>query len=85
MKFNRNFIIKEVLNNYILIDLSGSFKDVIKLNETSKTIVEYLQQNLSRDEIIDRMSKEYKVEKDVLFNDVDELINRLKELNIIND
>lgn len=85
MKLNSNFVIKEVLGNYILIDLSDEFKNVIKLNETSKYIVECVQQNLSKEEIIDKMSKEYKVEKEILSNDINELINNLKKLNIIND
>lgn len=85
MKIKESFIIKEVLDNYILIDLSGEFKDVVKLNETSKTIVEYLQQGFSKEEIINKMIGEYKVEKEILENDFDELVNKLKELNIIND
>lgn len=85
MKIKESFIIKEVLDNYILIDLSGEFKDVIKLNETSKTIVEYLQQGFSKDEIINKMIEEYKVEKEIVEKDFNELVNKLKELHIIND
>ena len=85
MKFNDNYIIKEVLGNYILIDLSGQMKDVIKLNETSKTIISYLQQNLTREEIIDKMLSEYEVDKEAFVNDLDELLNKLKDLNVIYD
>ena len=85
MKIKESFIIKEVLDNYILIDLSGEFKDVIKLNETSKTIVEYLQQGFSKEEIINKMIEEYKVEKEIVEKDFNELVNKLKELHIIND
>lgn len=85
MKFNDNYIIKEVLGNYILIDLSGQMKDVIKLNETSKTIISYLQQNLTREEIIDKMLSEYEVDKEAFVNDLDELLNKLKNLNVIYD
>ena len=85
MKFNDNYIIKEVLGNYILIDLSGQMKDVIKLNETSKTIISYIQQNLTREEIIDKMLSEYEVDKEAFVNDLDELLNKLKNLNVIYD
>lgn len=85
MKFNDNYIIKEVLGNYILIDLSGQMKDVIKLNDTSKTIISYIQQNLTREEIIDKMLSEYEVDKESFVSDLDELLNKLKDLNVIYD
>lgn len=85
MKISSNFVIKEVLGNHILIDLSGELKDVIKLNETSKYIIECFQQGLNKEEVINKMSEEYKVEKEALSNDIDELIEKLRKLNIIND
>ena len=60
-------------------------KDVIKLNETSKTIISYLQQNLTREEIIDKMLSEYEVDKESFASDLDELLNKLKDLNVIYD
>ena len=85
MKVKDNFISKHVLDNDIIIDKTGSNKNLIKLNETASFMFEKLKEGISLENLIEKMAEKYDVNKDVLENDVKEFINKLKELNIIEE
>lgn len=85
MKLNKNFIIKHVLDSDIIIDLKSNFDGVIKLNKTSKRIIEYIEQGLDRNEIINKLLDIYEVDKESLINDTNLFIDDLLDKGIIVD
>lgn len=86
MKLKSNYVIKQVLDSNLLIDINSNFDGVIKLNKTSKIICECIQKNMKVSEIVDELSKKYNVDKKVLEKDVNEFINKMLSKGIfIND
>lgn len=85
MKLNKNYAISNVMDNTILINIKDVNSSIIKLNETSKCIIEGIIDGLSKEEIINNMLNNYEIDKDALNKDFDNLIERLKRDNIIDD
>ncbi len=76
-------IISRTVNGKVFI-FSDTNKCVI--NKVGVEIWEYLTQNYSYDEIINRLTIKYNdVEKSLIIKDVDNTIEKLKELNIISE
>lgn len=85
MKLNKNYAISNVMDNTILINIKDVNSSIIKLNETSKCIVEGIIKGLNKEEIINDMLNKYDIDKDTLKKDYECLIERLKRDNIIDD
>lgn len=85
MKIKKQYKLMEILDSFVLIDTSNVNSNIIKLNETSKEIVQQLLTGKSKKEIIDYMLDTYNVEKDVINKDFDILIDTLKKANVIDD
>ncbi len=86
MKIKRGFVLREVAGQSVVVALGAaaqSFNGMIKLNATGKIIWEMLAEGAERDAIVDRMLSEYDVEREVVEADVDKIINKLKEENIL--
>ncbi len=54
-----------------------------KLNDSAKYILDLLKEGKSKDEIIDKLSKEYEVDKKELFIDVSDFISKLKIYGLV--
>lgn len=85
MKLNSNYLIKNVLDSDILIDLKSNFNGVIKLNKTSKDIINLVIKGYERQQIIDELTNKYNVDKETLTNDVNSFINEMINKGIINE
>ena len=86
MKINNNYILKKVLDNYIIIDVSNDNKTIYKLNKISSVIFESLEKGLTIDAIANLLVNTYNIDKNTAINDTNNLINELIKLNIlIND
>lgn len=87
MKAKQGLIIKELDNEYILIDSgieSPRFNGMIKLNETSKNIVSLLMnKDMSIEEIYEDMLKTYDTDIDTLKKSVPHILDELKKANIV--
>lgn len=89
MKAKKGLSIKQIEDEYILMDLGEvepKFNGMIKLNETSKTIVSLLmEKDYTFDDLIANLHTIYKVDDNVLRESVTELINQLKSIKLINE
>ena len=86
MKFNTDYVIKKVGDEALLVRQSKKSVDyskVITLNPTSLLIVEGVMNNLSIDDITEKMVAEYDVSKEKAKQDIIVTINQLKALNIV--
>lgn len=86
MKFNTDYVIKKVGDEALLVRQSKKSVDyskVITLNPTSLLIVEGAMNNLSIDDITEKMVAEYDVSKEKAKQDIIVTINQLKTLNIV--
>ena len=89
MKLNSDFLIHDTGNGEMLIPVGEEtkrFHGVIKLNETGSLIVHLLENdNLSMEELLNRLYEEYDEDKAVIAQTVTAFINKLKEINAITD
>ena len=88
MKIKEGFVLREVANQAIVIAVgkaSENFKGMIKMNQTSKDIWNYIQKGLDVEDIVLEMKKKYDVNETVIRKDVLYIISVLRENNILED
>ena len=93
MKINKNFVIREMnesdgKKSYYAIAVGKAAKDfrgMVKLNETSHEVYEYVKSGLSEDEIVQKMLEVYDADKEVIEKSVKSTIETLKSVNAIID
>ena len=88
MKIKEGFVLREVANQAIVIAVgkaSETFKGMIKMNQTSKDIWNYIQNGLDVEDIVLEMKKKYDVDETVIRKDVLYIISVLRENNILED
>ena len=89
MKLNSDFLIHDTGNGEMLIPVGEEtkrFHGVIKLNETGSLIVHLLENdNLSMEELLDRLYAQYDEDKAVIKQTAIAFINKLREVNAITD
>ena len=83
MKIKDNYIAKRVLDNDIVIDITGATKNLIKLNETAAFMFEKLKEGISLEELTKALTNEYEVDLDTASKDVNEFVEQLKNLEIL--
>lgn len=87
MFVSKNYILKEVAGNKIVVPVGSTsidFNSIIYLNEVGAFIFHLLQEkNLTLDEIVSEICKEYEVEKTNAYKDAQEFCNKLQEQNIL--
>lgn len=88
MKLKDGVVITSVNNTYVLVDTSSNdkrFNGIIKLNDTGKAMCDFLNEELSFEELVNKMLEKYDVEKDILEKDINNTLEKLKEKNIVID
>ena len=88
MPINNNYMLKNVGNEYMIIPTSNTnvnFSKIFNINETAAFIFKNLQEERTKEEILELMSVEYDAPKDVLSADIDEFIKELKKRGIYHD
>lgn len=86
MKTREGFVLREIGGNHVVVAVGEAvkvFNGMIQLNETGAFLWEKLSKGIEIDVLIDDMTKEFNVEKDVAEKDVKEFIESLKEANLI--
>ena len=85
MKLKSDYVIKNVLDSYLLIDIKSNFDGVIKLNKTSKDICELVSKGFNRQEIVNALFNKYETNKDELSRDINEFIDDMLKKGIFID
>lgn len=87
MKIRNGFILKDVAGKTFVVatgELSKSFKGMITLNETGKFIWMQLQNETTKEAIVEAIMKEYDIQDRALIErDVDNFIAKLTGDNIL--
>jgi len=77
-KMQNNVAVSE--NGFLFLPSTG---ESFTLNEIGRTILEYLKEGITSDEIIKRIADEYDVDKTVAERDFSDFINQLKNFRIV--
>jgi len=88
MPISKNFIIKKVGNDYMIIPTTESNVNLSKIyntNECGYFIYNKLNDGLTQDEVLMELLKEYNASEEELKADLHEFILELKKRGIYND
>lgn len=86
MKFKKEFMIREIVGETILIPVGESnnhFNGIITINELGKFIWENYESSRDDEDLLHKILEEYEVEKDVAKEDLDEFLDKLRQVDII--
>lgn len=88
MPIKNDYMLKNVGNEYMIIPTSNTnvnFSKIFNINETAAFIFKNLQEERSKEEILELMLVEYDAPKEVLSADIDDFIKELKKRGIYHD
>ncbi len=86
MKISKEFALREIAGNYIVIPVGENavdFKAMITLNETGAFLWKQLQEEKTHRELLDAMLEEYDVDKGTANTDIEKFIEKLKTAGIL--
>lgn len=88
MKTKSDFILRKMDNMSIVVAVGESakrFNGVINLNGTAEFMWQKLAQGCTREELIDSVLAEYDVSREIVEKDVDNLLDKLRSEDIIDE
>lgn len=86
MKFKKEFILREIVGEYILVPINKStskFDGLITTNEIGKFIWENYELSKDEEDLLNKILDEYEVDKEVAKEDLDEFLDKLRQVDII--
>lgn len=86
MKLKREFILRDIIGETILVPINEStteFNGLITMNEMGKFIWENYESSKDEEDLLSKILDEYEVEKEVAKSDLDEFLGKLRETDII--
>ena len=87
MKIKEGLIIKEIDNEYVLIDsgvVPPVFNGIVKLNKTSKTIIDLLsKQEYTYDELITKLLDIYDTDRGTLEVSIKPFLDELRRIKLL--
>ena len=86
MKFKKEFMIRERVGETILIPMGDSnnhFNGIITINELGKFIWENLESSKDEEDLLHKILEEYEVEEKEAKEDLDEFLDKLRQVDII--
>ncbi|MBE6787317.1 MAG: PqqD family protein [Ruminococcaceae bacterium] len=88
MKLKYNFVINEVAGQKIALPIDCGYgeQSVIKTNETGAFILEILKNDITKQEILEKINQEFSVEsQETLENWLDNFLEKLKNAEVLSD
>ncbi len=86
MKLNENFLTQEIDDTQVMVSSGASdFNGIIRSNKTAAEIVNYFQEETTRDEVVDKMCAKYDAPRDVIAEDVDMVIEKLRKVGALDE
>ena len=86
MKLNSNFITHKTGDKFVMICLDRKkFSGIVRLNETACFVVEQLKKDVSTEEILAAMKKEYEVDEETAKRDIERVLNVLREIGALDE
>ena len=88
MKLNENYILKNIAGTAVVVPVGDAVNDIkgmITLNGPAEIIWKGLQDGKNIDSIVMEIKTEYDASEDVIKNDVDAFLNKLRTYKILVD
>lgn len=86
MKLKSDFITHTIEDTQFLLSVGGkTFNGIVRNNETAAFIVDHLQNEVTKEEIIDAMLKEYDADRETVQKDVERILDSLRKINALEE
>ena len=88
MKIKDGFIIKKVVDDFVVVPVNDAFLEfasVINLNETGCFLWKCLENDVTFDFLCESLAKEYEISSDEVKDDVADFIDNLKKADLIEE
>ena len=85
MKLKESFITHKNKDDSMMIDASGKFAGIIHSNATAAFIIECLKTETTEDEILEKMLTKYDADKNIMADNVREIIDKLRKIEAVDE
>lgn len=85
MKLKSSFITHTSGNEQLMISVSGDFSGMVRSNSTAAFIIDILKNDVTKEEIAEKILAEYDVSRDVVEKDVDRVLTSLRSIGAIDE
>ena len=86
MKLKAEYLIQDVENTQYMVSVgNGVTNRIIRNNKTAAFIVNQLQEETTEEKIVDAMCAKYNAPREVIANDVKEILNILRKVNALEE
>lgn len=88
MRIKKNFILRSIADEYLLIpsgEAALSVKGLIAMTESGGLLCKKLQNDCTRDDLIAMMLREYDVTAEVAGKDVDEFLEQMRQMDMLEE
>lgn len=86
MKLKKNFILREVAGTFLVVAVGDAVKDfnkAINLNSTGAFLWKQLENEVTEEELIDKLLEEYEIDRETAKKDISGFLQRLREANLL--
>lgn len=85
MHIKEGYILQEVAGTFLVMPTGSEdgLKRVITLNETGAFMWHLLEKGLTRDEIVAKTEEEYDAPREIIEQDVDRLLDRMRDAELL--
>ena len=88
MKAREGFVIRNIMGDYVLSPTGSKMKEfqaTIVMNDLTAFVWNELQHDVTRSELLKAILEEYDVDQETAAKDLDALLKKLREFEIIED
>ncbi len=86
MKLKDYFITQTIDDTQFLVSVGGkNFSGIVRSNPTAAFIVDMLKEGTTKEEIVDAMCAKYDAPREVISNDVEDVLNTLRGIGAIEE
>ncbi|MBE7089378.1 MAG: PqqD family protein [Clostridiales bacterium] len=86
MKIKEGYILRKVADSNVVVAVGArakEFNGIINLSESSAFIWKILEKGAEKEDLVEALLKEYKADREVVEQDVERFINKIKEAGLV--
>lgn len=85
MKIKSGFVTYSTDGEQLMICVDGSFGGIIRSNSTAGKIIDFLKEDTTKDEVVDKMHALYDADKELIAEDVDGILESLRSVGALDE
>lgn len=86
MKLKDEFVMQTVDDENIMVAVDSKiFSGLIRSNKTAATIIEQLREDVTRDDVVEKMLSQYDAPRSIIESDVDMVIDNLRKIGALDE